>query len=220
MNRPRLEQIVSLFEERTCYDIGSDHSYAPIELFKQSKIDFAYVIEVNEGPLINAKKNLASQPYRDKYELILSDGLQNVESVAKNAGCIIAGMGGNLIIDIIKNDIDKFKKFRQLYLQPNNNEYQLRKFLKENGFNIRKEKLVLDDGIIYEIIVACNFEIKEEIEDLFFGSYDKNDKLFIKKWTDQLDHLKKILKQIPRDNKRYKMIDLEIKKIEKYLGDL
>ena len=153
MNNKRLLKIATLFNNDTIVDIGSDHALLPIYLLKNKIIKNAYVIEVNKGPMENAVNNLEKNNLTENAKVILSDGLRSVDKFKEdNVGIVIAGMGGNLIRDIIKNDIDKFKG-NTLYLQPNNNEENLRVFLNENNFKIQKELLVKDDKIIYSILV-------------------------------------------------------------------
>lgn len=66
-------------------------------------------------------------------------------------GVIIAGMGGNLIRDIILEDIEKVKLYDFLILQPAQNPEVLREFLYNNNFEILNEDLILDDGKFYEL---------------------------------------------------------------------
>lgn len=64
---------------------------------------------------------------------------------------IIAGMGGNLIRDILENDFDKVKKLEYLILQPAQNPEVLREYLYTNDYEILDEDICLDDNKYYEL---------------------------------------------------------------------
>ena len=191
MNNKRLLKIATLFNNDTVVDIGSDHALLPIYLLKNKIIKNAYVIEVNKGPMENAVNNLEKNNLTENAKVILSDGLRSVDKFKEdNVGIVIAGMGGNLIRDIIKNDIYKFKG-NTLYLQPNNNEENLRVFLNENNFKIQKERIVKDDKIIYSILVISPDEEKQVLsnEEIIFGLPIEEIELFKEKWNEELNHL-------------------------------
>ena len=58
-------------------DIGTDHGYVPIYLISENICNFAYAMDVNEGPLAIAKANIAEAGLQDKIETLLSDGFDN-----------------------------------------------------------------------------------------------------------------------------------------------
>ena len=78
-------------------------------------------------------------------------------------------MGGNLIRDIILEDIEKVKLYDFLILQPAQNPEVLREFLYNNNFEILNEDLILDDGKFYELFKvkynenAKKINVKDEI---------------------------------------------------------
>lgn len=60
-------------------------------------------------------------------------------------------MGGNLIRDILENDLDKVKKLEYLLLQPAQNPEVLREYLYTNDYEILEEDICLDEDKYYEI---------------------------------------------------------------------
>lgn len=68
---------------------------------------------------------------------------------------VIAGMGGNLIRDIIEERLDVFKSLKYAVLQPVQNPEVLREYLYKRGFNILGEQLCIDESKYYEIIKVC-----------------------------------------------------------------
>ena len=64
-------------------------------------------------------------------------------------------MGGELIIEIIKADIESARSM-ELVLQPMNAQYELRLFLIENGFMIEKEDIVCEGNRVYNVMIVKN----------------------------------------------------------------
>ncbi len=138
-------------------DIGSDHGYLPVSLFKSGKVKSAIAADIGEGPLSYARKNAAR--YSADVECILSDGFENIKPDSFT-DAVIAGMGGELISSIIsKADYLRNSKYR-LILQPMTAEPDLRSWLSENGFLIEEEKACFDSGKIYTVM--CVSYVGEE----------------------------------------------------------
>ena len=47
----RLEMVAGLVTQERIADIGTDHGYVPIYLYKQGRIKKAYACDVRKGPL-------------------------------------------------------------------------------------------------------------------------------------------------------------------------
>ena len=149
-------------------DIGTDHGYIPIYLVKNNKCNSAIASDINKGPIEKASTNIRFEGLSEKIKCLLGGGLKPLK-VGEVNGVIIAGMGGNLIRDIILEDIEKVKLYDFLILQPAQNPEVLRKFLYNNNFEILNEDLILDDGKFYELFKvkynenAKKINIKDEI---------------------------------------------------------
>lgn len=134
-------------------DIGTDHAYLPIFLLKSGKARFAYLTDINEGPLERARQNAEAAGVSDKTKCILTDGISALSSLPITDFCI-CGMGGELIADIIGNaDFSKNENLRFI-LQPMSRESTLRAFLLKEGFEIEKEIYSFDTGKHYVAILA------------------------------------------------------------------
>ncbi len=134
----------------TIYDIGTDHAYVPISLLQNGVCISAFATDVKEGPLIIAKKNIKKYHLEEKITTKQGDGLDVID---ENSDCIIiAGMGGILITELIKSNIEKARNINQLVIQAMNAEEILRKFMLNNGFTIEFEKLTQEGNKIYNLI--------------------------------------------------------------------
>lgn len=132
-------------------DVGTDHAYIPIYCVENKKCRCAIASDINEGPILIAQNNIEKHGLEKQIETRISNGLENYKNGEADA-IIIAGMGGLLIADIIKNAKSKISNDTVLVLQPMTAVYELRKFLCENGFEITDEALAQEENKIYNII--------------------------------------------------------------------
>lgn len=142
---PRLEMILSLVPKSSSVcDIGTDHGYVPIALFKKGLAEKVIAMDINEGPLSQAQKNIDAFSLSSKIETRLSDGFSNL-SYGEADTAIIAGMGGELIARIMKTD----KGTKKFVLQPQTMHKELREFLYKNGYSIEKEAISRETRKMY-----------------------------------------------------------------------
>lgn len=168
-------------------DIGTDHAYIPIYLVKSHITDFCIATDINEGPILKANNNLLKYKI-DQQHIILrqAKGLQGLEGYQLDT-IIISGMGGHLIIDILKNDLDIVKGIKQLILQPQQDIPEIRKYLHSIGFKIDDEIFVEEEEKYYTIINASpGKETYEHEYEYIYGKMliQKKDEAF-KKWIDE-----------------------------------
>lgn len=133
-------------------DIGTDHALLPIELVLRG-CPRALVSDINEGPIEKARMNIAKFALQDKITAVRRDGLDGIETFAPGV-IFICGMGGELIADIISNSEYPARSGCDLILQPMTMQAQLRRYLSAAGYDIREERVVLDDGKYYQLILA------------------------------------------------------------------
>ena len=173
-------------------DIGTDHAYLPVYLVYTGKAVSAVATDINEGPLNSAKLNVEKYGLSDKIDLRLCDGLDKVTREDAD-DIIIAGMGGELIRDILKRcDFIKDSDVN-LILQPMTKYEELIRYLYDNGFYISKQKACKAGSKIYTVILASySGEIRSySDEDIYTGALDLCDKLSVEFLKQTVSHLKK-----------------------------
>lgn len=221
MLKKRLETVAELIEDDTLIDIGTDHGYLIIDLFKQGKLKHALAVEIADGPLSNVIDNV-NRSQITNVKFALSDGLKNVEPMLAHQyqGISICGMGGNLIAKIISESMPLFR-YKTLYLQPNNKEQHLRQFLSDNHFKIVDEKVVYDNGIYYEILKVIDEQCELTDKEIYFGpiNLQTKSKSWQDKQRDQLAHLYRVKTQLINNRINYQKIEDEIKFIEEGLNE-
>lgn len=180
-------------------DVGSDHAYLPIYLLQEQRIASAIAGEVVDGPYQSALTNVRAYDLEEQIEVRLANGLAAMTATDEVDVITICGMGGRLIAEILEAGRDKLERVKQLILQPNNREDDLRTWLSTNGFHLVAEQLVVEHGKYYEILVAQHGQASLTSEDIRFGPYLRREKslVFQAKWRDELSKLSWALEQIP-----------------------
>lgn len=135
----------------TLADVGCDHGYLPIMLVHNGCMQRAIAMDINEGPLLRAKEHIAEEALGAYIETRRSDGLDELAPGEADA-VIIAGMGGNLTIDILSRGEAVVRSLVQLILEPQSELAAVRRFLREADYFIEKEDFVLEDGKYYPIL--------------------------------------------------------------------
>ena len=137
-------------------DIGSDHALLPISLALNGKIKAGLASDINEGPVLAARKNICAYGVGDIVTAQRADGLYGVEKFSPD--CItILGMGGELIVRIIDNAPWVKDSSIRLILQPMTHAEMLSRYLCDRGFNIVDDRIIREserDDRIYRIMVA------------------------------------------------------------------
>ncbi len=156
---PRLEKIADLIKPGSrIADIGTDHAHLPIYLMQKGKISFAAACDINKGPLLQAEKNIKACGLEEVISLRLGGGFDKVSDMEADTA-VIAGMGGELIADILKKIPGGIS---HLLLQPMTMLPQCRMGIHSAGFEIEKEYFVKEKDKIYVIISAVP-ETKKQV---------------------------------------------------------
>lgn len=151
---PRLQKIASLIPRGTVIaDVGTDHGYIPVYCFEKGIIKKAIAMDVNSQPLDRARVNLTKYGYIDSSELRLSNGLEKLNKNEADV-IVIAGMGGLLIADILKDGIDKIGGNTLLLLQPMIAPAELREAACSYGLSIKDEYVVKEENKFYNIFAV------------------------------------------------------------------
>lgn len=169
----RLQTIVDFVKkDAVVADIGTDHAHIPIYLIENNIIDKAYACDINKGPLEKAKENIANFGVSKNIVLRLSNGLDKMSNKEVDT-IIIAGMGGELIIDILNRGKVFFDKKNTFILSPHTKTDEVRDYLIRKGFKIIKEDMCIDEGKFYtvmEVRYTENTVMYSEAE-LLYGKY-------------------------------------------------
>ena len=132
-------------------DIGTDHAYIPICLAGTGRIPEAVAMDVNQGPLFRAEENIRMHGLEDRIKTRISDGFASLEKGEADAA-VIAGMGGPLMIRILREGAEVVSTLKECVLQPQSEIEKVRAFLLEEGFFFLDEDMVEEDGKYYPMM--------------------------------------------------------------------
>lgn len=203
-------------------DIGTDHAYLAIELVKNGISPFVLACDIAEGPLNNARSNIEKSGVHN-IELRQGNGLSPVRENEVDS-VVIAGMGGDLISDIISAASWLRDSRYEIILQPMSSVDELRKFLCENGFLIKKEKAVISSGRVYSIMKVGFSGTVLPVDPYFYavGKLTENigeeEITYFRRVYRIMTEKKNSLKNVPSKTEQYEELCTVTEKLEKLLN--
>ena len=202
MKTLRLEAIARLIHGPVVFDVGADHGELEAILENREDITKIYAIENKKGPYNRLVKALSEKGIENDIIPLFSDGIKDLPSTVHTV--IIAGMGGSLIIDILKKYPNKTKQIDTLIVDAHNAIPKVREEVSKMGFVIADEKMVREDDIFYEIIKFVRADVAFYGEnDIEFGPILRNEKsaTFKEKYQNRIHEIDKLLenKKLPKE---------------------
>ena len=216
----RLNGIVSFIEKKDkVADIGTDHGFVPTFLVNNNISDYVVSSDISENSLLKSIELTKEYSNEDKIINRVGPGLE-VLSVGEVDTAIIAGMGGLLISDIIKDSFEISKNLKKLILQPMQAQSELRKFLYKNGFKITDEMIVFEEKKYFEIIEThyvgqCSIsdEIFYEIPEI---PYKRKDEIVKNYLENRINYTGYIIDNLNKSKDRGKVL-LKINELEIFI---
>ena len=160
----RLSSVAMLVREGALLaDVGTDHAYLPLFLLRTGRIRGAVCSDINEGPLESARQNAREAGLLDRCRFLLTDGAAELEGLGVS-DVAIAGMGGELIADIIERAPFLRDENIRLILQPMSRQAHLRRYLALSGFEIFREEYSHSAGKFYLTVGARFCGVGRELD--------------------------------------------------------
>lgn len=197
-------------------DIGADHGL--LEQYIALHLENYHILAVENkiGPLsalhsaVSCLKNV---------DISHSDGLNQV--TPEYDTIVLAGMGGDTIIEILSRNKNKLKNVKRIIVDAHSFIPKVRKTIIDFGFNIECEKLVFEKNHYYNIISFLRNEkkINYTSEQIEYGYNLYLDPLFEgykKRIISKLLTIKKNLLKSKKHLEESKLIDEEIRRFESY----
>lgn len=200
-------------------DIGTDHAYLPVWLAKNNIIKSAVAADVRPLPLKSGYENIKKYNCTDIVTTRLSDGLNEIFP-DETDDIVMAGMGAELICNIIDRAEWLKNPDKHLILQPMTKAHVLREYLTQNGFEIIKEKPCTHAGKNYTVILSVysGETEKHDVPFYYIGKLDSEDEL-------AKAYMKQVLKKLTfksngrkHDGKDSSDLDKAIEEIKERFG--
>ena len=148
-----MKAIISLVRKgETVADIGCDHGYIPITLYRTGISPRCIASDIKEGPIRIAQSNIRQYQASEGVEARIGDGL-TVLRPGEAETAVIAGMGGKTILDMLRQSRD-IAVGMNLILSPQSELSEVRRYLTEEGFRIEEECFVKEEEKYYPVIRA------------------------------------------------------------------
>lgn len=132
-------------------DIGCDHGYLGISLLLKEQVTFVHACDLRPQPLQTAVENAKRFGVADRMQFACANGLQAIVPGTVDA-IVIAGMGGELIANILEAAPWTKDPCYTLILQPQSSGNDLRRRLCQMGYAIETEALEEEGGYLYNLL--------------------------------------------------------------------
>jgi len=134
-------------------DVGTDHGFLPVFLAQTGSVRRIFASDISAASLERARQTAADYGLSEVITFFVGSGLDCVAPTQVDT-IVIAGLGGESILSILKDAPWTLSRGIKLILQPQTKVDLLCRFLYDNGYTIRDTKSVLDRGKYYTIILA------------------------------------------------------------------
>ncbi len=148
----RLSACASLVrKDAVVADIGTDHAMLPVYLIENALCKGAIASDIAQKPYEGAAAFVREHGLTEKIDVRLGAGLDKIVP-DEVTDIVIAGMGGELIVQILEAAPWTENEKYNLILQPMTKASILRSWLITNGYSMESETAVTDSGRDYTII--------------------------------------------------------------------
>ncbi len=161
----RLNILASMIPDncKGVFDIGSDHGYL-LSIIREKNKDIKLCgVENKKGPFENLKKGTRNKDIN----IFLSSGL---DSYTNEYNLVtLAGMGYSNIVSIVDSHIEHIKNIDYFLIDSHNFIPSIRSYFIKLGYFIENEKIILENGIFYELILFKKGHIDYSEEEIKYG---------------------------------------------------
>ncbi|MCM1055286.1 MAG: class I SAM-dependent methyltransferase [Bacteroides sp.] len=180
----RLKTVADMVRlDKRIVDIGTDHALVPCYLAMRGAKG-VIATDISDGPLACARASAELYGITD-ITLIKCSGLDKVPPVDD---VIIAGMGGEMIADIVSRCSFLNGDIRFI-LQPMTKDWVLRRELYGNGLEILGEKTAAVSGKVYTVMLCAYTGVKREIDGELAFLGKNSDELYLEKVLNRLEKM-------------------------------
>lgn len=223
----RLETIIELAKKyNSLADIGCDHGQVGLFLVKNKLVNKMISADISLKCLNKSKDLFNLNGLVDYYDGRVGDGLAPIND-AEVETVIIAGMGGDLVCNIVRADEAKTKSFKNFIIQPMTNPDAVRKCFYKLGYGIKKDLIVVEGDKFYFLMEFSNeTETKAESDWYYTSSLLRDGGMeyenFIESSIKENANIIELIAKNGTEKSKAKIDELKIKnqKLKQILGDI
>lgn len=220
----RLTKVANLINEaNNVADIGTDHGYLPIFLLKNKKTKYAFAVDINDEPLMEAAKNIKLNNLENKIVTVKSDGLKYFNDKFILLDYVtICGLGSVTILSILQNWESPQSK---VVICSNTEISKIRNWSNKNKYLIKKEEFFSDNKKNYWLIfIDVNKKHKIKKKHLLFGNpkFFQNNQEYKNYLMSEINKFEKIVKKMNHKThkKQIQKIKKQILAKEKFINEI
>ena len=213
----RLNSIYNLVPNDVAIDVGADHGQLIISLIENNVVDYGYAVENKKGPYERMAKAINASKAKERITPIFASGIHKMPKDVKTV--IIAGMGGQTIVSILKDDIEKLDNVETILIDSHGAFSFVREEIVKMGFYIDMEEIILEDHIYYEIMRFKKGHASYTEEEYYFGPIllKQKNETFLQKWNEKLEEINNLLSKDNLPSSRRDELNKEKERIMKVL---
>lgn len=164
---PRLLAVAGMVRrDSVVADIGADHGHLICHLVGEGISPRGFACDINAGPLAACAKTVARHGLEDKIALLQTDGLRGLP-LEEIDDVVIAGMGGELIAEILAAAPATRDGRLRFILQPMTKSSRLRSSLYRMGYALEREVVVRAGGNLYTVMWVSFTGRSVKVDELF-----------------------------------------------------
>ena len=187
----RLTTIANLVDYGKVADVGCDHGKLGYYLVSTDRASEVIATDISAPSLAKAKELAKENGVSDIMSARLGDGLGCVDSEEVDT-VIIAGLGGDVIANILSRACEDGKTFEHFLLSPNTHPEKVRREIIASRHTIIYDDLLEVAGKVYTIIKTQKGESSLDEEQIKYGAFFKtnpNFATFAKKDIESLENI-------------------------------
>jgi tRNA (adenine22-N1)-methyltransferase len=183
----RLQDLFAIVDDsyQEAWDLCCDHGKLGLAFLEAEKTKKVYFVDQVSSIISKLKRKIENieQIEPSQYELLLLKA-EDIKIKDKRSLICICGVGGDVAINILKK-ISKKNDLRKhdILVSAQYHMFELRNFLKTNGFKAKKELLSFDGKWGYELLLLnlCHGKEVEEVGRSLFNKEDSRHLLYVNK---------------------------------------
>ena len=191
----RLTAIATLIKCGTVADVGCDHGKLGYYLVSTDRAEKVIATDISAPSLQKAYELAYDNGVSHLMETRLGDGLLPIKSKEADV-VVIAGMGGDVMAEILKTARLEGKQFDSFILSPNTHPEKVRLELQQSNHTIVTDNLTECAGKYYTIIstkLNCDYKESLDANQMIFGKFYLTDKVFLKRTIEEIAVMRNIL---------------------------
>lgn len=193
----RLTTIANLVDYGKVADVGCDHGKLGYYLVSTDRASEVIATDISAPSLAKAEELAKENGVSDVMCARLGDGLECVRSDEVDT-VIVAGLGGDVISDILSRAREENKVFNHFLLSPNTHPEKVRKEIVASGHTIVYDDVLECAGKVYTVIKTQRGDSVLDEAQIKYGAFFKTNPNFAHYAKKEIENLENIYARNPQ----------------------